>query len=137
MYATPSLWKNTVEIEKYVKTKNIVKIYPGTQSITRMIALLKTYEVAKQEVFDLQLAATMLSNNVTRIYTYNQNDFSKFKELEVLTPWICIITLRQQLLSIQYGEKTVKALEWVESTICRLFSMLSFWSSVGWALPTK
>ena len=51
-----------------------------------MIALLKTYEVAKQEVFDLQLAATMLSNNVTRIYTYNQNDFSKFKELEVLTP---------------------------------------------------
>jgi hypothetical protein len=40
----------------------------------------------KQEIFDLQLVATMLSNNVSRLYTYNKDDFIKFKEIEVLTP---------------------------------------------------
>ena len=38
------------------------------------------------EIFNLQLVATMLSNSVTRLYTYNQSDFSQFKEIEVLLP---------------------------------------------------
>jgi len=36
------------------------------------------YKVRKQEIFDLQLVATMLSNNISRIYTYDQEHFSKF-----------------------------------------------------------
>ena len=74
------------EIEKYYHSKSILKIYSGPEIIERMLDLLKKYEIKRQEVFDLQLAATMLSNNVTQIYTYNQADFSKFKEIEVLTP---------------------------------------------------
>jgi predicted nucleic acid-binding protein len=42
--------------------------------------------ISLQEIFDLQLLATMLSNNITRLYTYNQQDFSKFKEIEALIP---------------------------------------------------
>ncbi len=38
------------------------------------------------EVFDLQLAATMLANGVTHIYTYNIGDFEIFKELTVSEP---------------------------------------------------
>lgn len=48
--------------------------------------LVKKYEVTKQDIFNLQLVATMLSNNVTRLFTYNQDDFMKFSEIEVLTP---------------------------------------------------
>lgn len=47
---------------------------------------LTRYEVTKQEIFDLQLVATMLLYNVISLYTYNQTDFAKFKEIEVLSP---------------------------------------------------
>ena len=48
--------------------------------------LLKRYEIRKQEIFDLQLVATMLSNSVTRIFTFNQYHFSKYTEIETLQP---------------------------------------------------
>jgi predicted nucleic acid-binding protein len=75
-----------LEIEKYLYAKNILKIYSGTEIIERMLDLLKRYQVTKQEIFDLQLVATMLSNNITCLYTYNHEDFAKFKEIEVLSP---------------------------------------------------
>jgi predicted nucleic acid-binding protein len=42
--------------------------------------------VTGAEVFDLQLAATMLANGVHRIYTCNATDFETFSELEVSIP---------------------------------------------------
>ena len=36
--------------------------------------------------YDLQLLATMLGNNVRRIYTFNTDDFDWFERIEVLTP---------------------------------------------------
>lgn len=74
------------EIKKYIQSKNILKIYPGPDIIKRILDLLTRYEVSKQEIFDLQLVATMLANNVVRIYTYNQDDFSRYPEIEVLSP---------------------------------------------------
>ena len=75
-----------LEMEKYFYSKNILKIYPGPEIIERILDLLTQHEITKQEIFDLQLVATMLSNNVTRLYTYNREDFIKFKEIEVLSP---------------------------------------------------
>ena len=75
-----------LEMEKYFYSKSILKIYPAPEIVDIMMGFLKRYEITKQEIFDLQLVATMLSNNVTRLYTYNQEDFSKFKEIEVLSP---------------------------------------------------
>ncbi|MBV9676410.1 MAG: hypothetical protein JO185_08750, partial [Acidobacteriaceae bacterium] len=37
-------------------------------------------------VFDLQLAAAMLANDVQRIYTFNAEDFEVFPELIVVVP---------------------------------------------------
>jgi predicted nucleic acid-binding protein len=37
-------------------------------------------------VFDLQIVATMLANDVQRIYTFNPADFQVFAELTVVTP---------------------------------------------------
>jgi len=34
----------------------------------------------------MQLVATVLSNGVERIYTYNKSDFEQFTEIEALTP---------------------------------------------------
>jgi len=76
----------TEEINRYLRAKNILKIYPKDDILDITVELLKKYGAKENEIFDLQLAATMLSNNVTRLYTYNQGDFSKFKEIEALTP---------------------------------------------------
>lgn len=74
-----------LEIEKYFASINILKIYPGHDVMEKVLYLLKRYKITKQEIFDLQLVATMLSNNVTNIYTLNQSDFLKFEEIVVLT----------------------------------------------------
>lgn len=76
------------EIEKYLRSQNIQKIYADSSFFPQMLALLRKYETTRQDIFDLQLAATMLCNNVRKIYTYNQDDFTKFEEIEVLSPSI-------------------------------------------------
>jgi len=48
--------------------------------------LVRRHPVSGGDVFDVQLVATMLGNNVRRIYTYNRADFERFEEIQVLTP---------------------------------------------------
>jgi hypothetical protein len=74
------------EIKKYFQSKRIRKIYPGPETSEVMVDLLERYPVKKQEIFDLQLVATMLSNQVNRIHTFNRDDFIKFTEIEVIEP---------------------------------------------------
>lgn len=74
------------EVEKYFTRKWIAKIYPKEDTLTITIDLLKKYRVKRMEIFDLQLAATMLSNGVLHIYTFNQADFSKYSEITALIP---------------------------------------------------
>ncbi|MFH1147138.1 MAG: hypothetical protein V1736_05455 [Pseudomonadota bacterium] len=74
------------EIEKYLKAKHLLKFYPESDVVDIMLDLLRRYDIRKQEIFDTQLVAAMLSNNITRIYTFNRNHFSKFSEIEVLEP---------------------------------------------------
>jgi predicted nucleic acid-binding protein len=56
------------------------------RAVEGWLDLLRRHPVAGGEVFDLQLAATMLANGVNRIYTYNTGDFEVFKELAVSEP---------------------------------------------------
>ncbi len=74
------------EVEKYVRAKNVSVIYSQPQTFDQSLELLKEYPLTGQAIFDLQLVATMLSNGVRRIYTYNQADFAKYREVEVLSP---------------------------------------------------
>lgn len=74
------------EVKKYLQSGRIGKIYQGPATGEAMLDLMQRYPIKRQEIFDLQLVATMLSNQVSRIYTYNRDDFLKFTELEVLEP---------------------------------------------------
>lgn len=74
------------EIEKYLGEAHLLKLYPGPDIMEIMLDLLRRYEIRKQEIFDLQLVAAMLSNNITRIYTFNRVHFEKFTEIEALEP---------------------------------------------------
>jgi hypothetical protein len=56
------------------------------RAVAGWMALLQRHPVTGGDVFDLQIVATMLSNGINRIYTFNVGDFDVFPELVVVTP---------------------------------------------------
>lgn len=75
-----------LEMEKYFHSEQILKIHPQPHSTRIVLEFLQKYTVVRQEIYDLYLVATMLSNSVTHIYTYNNKDFSQYSEIKVLNP---------------------------------------------------
>jgi toxin-antitoxin system PIN domain toxin len=56
------------------------------RAVEGWLDLLRRRPVTGGDVFDLQLVATMLANDVPRIYTFNARDFEPFPEVAVVTP---------------------------------------------------
>ena len=74
------------EVEK-IRNKRGIRILPvPVDVVDRWLELLQAHPVTRARVFDLQLVATMLGNEVRSIYTFNVRDFTPFSDLEVLTP---------------------------------------------------
>ncbi len=71
-------------INELVPRLDILPVPPAV--VRRWTELAEHHRVTGANVFDLQLAATMIENGVKRIYTYNRADFEIVRELEVLTP---------------------------------------------------
>jgi uncharacterized protein len=75
------------EVEKYARAANILKMYPDSTALEQTLDLMQQHpQVTRQDIFDLFLVATMMANGVTRIYTFNQQHFTRFAGIEVLTP---------------------------------------------------
>ena len=75
-----------VEIERYLQSQNIRKIYQNADLIPTLLKLIDKYPPTRQQIFDLQLIATMLVNNITRIYTFNAKHFQPYQEIAVTVP---------------------------------------------------
>ena len=77
----------SAEVRKYLDSEHIQVIHstPATWPLI-LDSLLKQRPVSGAGIYDLQLAATMLSNGVTRIYTFNTKDFEPLSGIEVLNP---------------------------------------------------
>ena len=75
-----------VEIERYLQSQNIRKIYQTADLIPKLLELINKYPPTRQQIFDLQLIATMLVNGITRIYTFNARHFQPYQEIEVIVP---------------------------------------------------
>jgi predicted nucleic acid-binding protein len=75
------------EMEKYLQSPAILKIYPGEDILNRVITLLQQHpQITRQDIFDCVLVATMQTHWIRQIYTYNRQHFLPFADLEVLTP---------------------------------------------------
>ena len=74
------------EVRKYLQARNILKIYPGEDIVEKIAELSRRHSVSGPRIFDLKLVATMLSNGVRRLYTYNEEHFKDFEEIEVVVP---------------------------------------------------
>ena len=63
-----------------------LRILSAWLALPGWMELLRRRPVIGGNIFDLQLVATMLANDVHRIYTFNTRDFEVFPELAVVTP---------------------------------------------------
>ena len=74
------------ELRRYCESDQLTLIHPGPRIMERTFWLLARYPVQGLRFHDVRHVATMLENNVTRIYTFNTPHFSQFAEIEVLDP---------------------------------------------------
>lgn len=72
------------EIENYFSSQVFNLIYPTAKTFSIFMDLTKKYSVKKpMQFFDLFLTATMLTWGVTKIATFNTDDFKNIKEIEI------------------------------------------------------
>jgi predicted nucleic acid-binding protein len=75
------------EMEKYLQAPTMRQIYPGEDIVNRVLTLLQQHpQITRQDIFDCTLVATMQTNGIKHIYTYNRQHFTLFSDIEVLTP---------------------------------------------------
>ncbi len=68
-------------------SETIEKVYPKETTLNRGLLLARENNVKAQDFFDVLIVATMLDNDIDTIYTANENDFSKYKEINVYNPF--------------------------------------------------
>lgn len=73
-------------IEKIQEMPGMTVLPVPLDVVTRVTELVRDHPVTRGAVFDANLVATMLGNDVHRIYTYDRSDFEQFSDLEILTP---------------------------------------------------
>jgi len=74
------------EVEKYYDAESLLKVFPNEETFKYLGELFQTHTVSQQRIFDLYLIATMVSNNVTQICTYNLDHFLPYEQIEVFSP---------------------------------------------------
>ena len=74
------------QIRLYLEANTLTFIFSRLETVERMLTLLEGRPVSGQDIHDLHLAATMLDNDVKKVYTYNADDFNPFSDIEVMVP---------------------------------------------------
>jgi predicted nucleic acid-binding protein len=70
----------------------LVPEQPGTLDLWQ--SLVAKYNLGNRVVFDARIAATMLDHGYRQLLTFNDRDFSRFAELEVLNPFDVLVKPR-------------------------------------------
>jgi len=74
------------EVAKFLALPGLFLLSIPASVVVRWIALARQYGISRSDIFDAQLAATILEHGVRRIYTFDVQDFERFDEIEVLVP---------------------------------------------------
>lgn len=84
----PATQKEATSLIKFYQNGNFTIFRPTPQTLFHLSSLLDSGEVRNKEIFDAFLVATMRSYNLHSIFTHNVKDFQKFKDIEVIDPFI-------------------------------------------------
>jgi predicted nucleic acid-binding protein len=80
-----SVKEGALAIEGYLES-DILKLYPRRDTLKLTLELVRSYQVKGLDIFDAQIVATMVENKIKTIYTANEKDFRRYKEIEVINP---------------------------------------------------
>ncbi len=79
--------EKAVEIINFIISSNINIIYSTPNVLIKSFELVKKYKIKKQNIFDINLVALMISNKINTIITLNTKDFDKIEEITTLNPF--------------------------------------------------
>lgn len=65
----------------------MAKFGVGEKTVKILADLIRKYGVKEQSVFDAQIVAVMVENEIKEIFTANDKDFSMFQEITVVNPF--------------------------------------------------
>ncbi len=74
-------------VKRLLDSEIIGKIFPQETTLGKALLLAKENNIRAQEFFDVLIVATMLDNDIDTIYTANEDDFSKYNEINVYNPF--------------------------------------------------
>lgn len=76
-------------IERFQQMPNIELVNFPNDLLSRWLELLKSHPITGANIFDIIHVATMLSHEITSIYTFNDDDFNWCPEIEIIVPdWL-------------------------------------------------
>ena len=84
---SPVSTDEAIETIHFLVASNITIIYSSPYTFLRTLELANKYKIRKQEIFDLNLVALMLQNEVDTIITANEKHFKDIKEIKVFNPF--------------------------------------------------
>ena len=70
-------------VESFLKSGNMIKINYDSQTVAKAIAASIKY---KMHFWDALIAATMLENQLFKIFTENEKDFGKIEHIKAINP---------------------------------------------------
>ena len=73
-------------INQFVALPGVTLLPVPPDILERLADLLARHPVIGPGVFDVQIVAALLANDVRRLYTFDRAVFERFTEIEVLTP---------------------------------------------------
>ena len=58
-------------------------LYDNELSMTKLKEIVSKYKVCKKDIYDANIAATMLANQLEELFTFNIKDFELFDEIRL------------------------------------------------------
>lgn len=74
------------QVEAFLQARAIRKLPIQASASQQMVKLAERYRIRGQAIYDVQVVATMLDHGMKTIFTANEQDFQRFKEIQVVNP---------------------------------------------------
>ncbi len=74
------------EVENIQTLAGLIVLPLPVEVVTRWVQLARQQQISRSDIFDTRIVATMLENEIRRIYTFNVDDFTIYPDIEVIVP---------------------------------------------------
>jgi predicted nucleic acid-binding protein len=64
--------------------ENFDVVYETNGIMTTLNSLIIKYKQDKQKIYDTNIVATMINNNIQKLFTFNTKNFKKITEIELI-----------------------------------------------------